>query len=137
VADQRRRYTDDVPDEVTTRLRSICLALPDAHEQRAWVGTRWMVRKRTFAQVLGVAFDGGEPRVVLAFRSGGEELEALRRAGPPFVVLGWGRDALGMVLDDPDWSEVTELVTESFCLMAPKKLAALVDRPGTAPNSGA
>jgi hypothetical protein len=42
-----------------------------------------------------------------------------------------------MVLDDPDWSEVTELVTESFCLMAPKKLAALVDRPGTAPNSGA
>jgi len=36
---------------------------------------------------------------------------------------------MGMVLDDPDWDEVGELVTESFCVMAPRKLAPLVDRP--------
>jgi hypothetical protein len=45
-------------------------------------------------------------------------------------MLGWGRDAVGMVLDDDtDWDEVGELVTDSFCVMAPKKLVALVDRP--------
>jgi hypothetical protein len=33
---------------------------------------------------------------------------------------------MGLVLDDPDWDEVAELVTESFCVMAPKKLVARV-----------
>jgi hypothetical protein len=88
-----------------------------------------MVRKRTFAHVLGVEQADADPVVVLSFRSEGEELEVLRRAGHPFLVLGWGRDAMGMVLDDPDWDEVAELVTESFCVMAPKKLTTLVDRP--------
>jgi predicted DNA-binding protein (MmcQ/YjbR family) len=130
MSEAKRRYTDDVPDDVVTRLRDLCLALPDAHEQRAWAGTRWMVRKRTFAHVLGVAADDAAPKVVLSFRSAGEELEALRHAGHPFFVLGWGRDAIGIGLDDDiDWNEVRELITESYCVLAPKKLAALVDRP--------
>ncbi len=125
-----RRYTDDVPDDVEERLRAICLALPDAYEEKAWVGVRWMVRKRTFAHVLGVAVGDEEPRVVITFRAAGEELEVLRNAGFPFSFLGWGRDAMGMVLhDDTDWEEVRELLTESFCVMAPQKLVALVDRP--------
>lgn len=132
MAGAKRRYTDDVPDDVTTRLRGVCLALPDAYEEQAWAGTRWMVRKRTFAHILGVEEEGADPVVVLSFRSGGEELEVLRRTGHPFFVLGWGRDAMGMVLDDPDWNEVAELVTESFCVLAPKKLTSIVDRPTTA-----
>lgn len=124
-----RRYTDDVPDDIEALVRKRCLALPEAYEERAWVGTRWMVRKRTFAHVLGVEVDAG-PLVVLSFRSAGEELDTLRGAGHPFFVLGWGRDALGLVLDaDTDWDEVRELVTESFCVLAPKKLIALIDRP--------
>ena len=134
MADGKRRYTDDVPDNVEIRLRKLCLELPDAYEERAWVGTRWMVRKRTFAHVLGVEVDDAAPLVVLSFRSAGEELEVLRHASHPFFVLGWGRDAMGMVLDDgTDWEEVRELVTESFCVLAPKKLIALVDRPTVAP----
>ena len=129
MADARRRYTDDVPDDIEALVRERCLALPDAYEERAWVGTRWMVRKRTFAHVLGVERGAG-PLVVLSFRSAGEELDTLRNAGHPFFELGWGRDALGMVLDaDTDWDEVRELLTESFCVLAPKKLIALVDRP--------
>jgi hypothetical protein len=31
--------------------------------------------------------------------------------------------------EDTDWAEVAELVTESYCFLAPKKLLALVDRP--------
>ena len=130
MAEPTRRYTDDVPDEVEIELREICLELPDAYEERAWVGTQWMVRNRTFAHVLGVGLDGGTPVVVLAFRSAGEELEVLRHAGHPFFELGWGRDAMGMVLDeDVDWDEVRELVTESYCVLAPKKLVAMIDRP--------
>jgi hypothetical protein len=129
MAGTKRRYTDDVPGDVEVRLRERCLALPEAYEEPAWVGTRWMVRKRTFAHVLGVEVDAG-PLVVLSFRSAGEDLEALRHAGHPFFVLGWGRDALGMVIDAAtDWDEVQELVTDSFCVLAPKKLVALVDRP--------
>lgn len=124
-----RRYTDEVPAAIEARVRERCLALPEAYEEPAWVGTRWKVRTRSFAQVLGVA-EGAEELVVLAFRSAGDELEALRHAGPPFLVLGWGRDAMGLALDEStDWDEVRELVIESYCLMAPKRLAALVERP--------
>ena len=127
---ETRRYTDDVSEAVRARLREICLGLPDVYEERAWVGTRWMVRKRTFAHVLGVDVANEGPSVVLTFRSAGSELEALRHAGPPFYVLGWSRNALGMVLDTgTDWDEVRELMIESFCVMAPKKLIALVNRP--------
>jgi hypothetical protein len=35
-----------------------------------------------------------------------------------------------MVLDAAvDWDEVAELLTESYCVLAPKKLGELVDRP--------
>ena len=132
MAGGKRRYTDGVPNDVVIRLREVCLELPDAYEERAWVGTRWMVRRRTFAHVLGVEVDDANASVVLSFRSAGEELAMLCHAGRPFFVLGWGRDAMGMVLDDDtDWDEVRELVTESFCVMAPKKLIALVNRPTT------
>ena len=54
----------------------------------------------------------------------------LRNAGHPFFYAGWGRDVVGMVLEDAtDWDEVAELLTESYCVLAPKKLVALVDRP--------
>ena len=129
----KRRYTDGVPEDVEIRLREVCLRLPDAYEERAWVGTRWMVRKRTFAHVLGVEVGDADAVVVLSFRAAGDELETLRHAGHPFFVLGWGRDAMGMVLDsDTDWDEVRELVTESFCVLAPKMLVARVDRPASA-----
>lgn len=126
----RRTYVDDVPDDVVDRLRAICAELPDAYEEAAWVGVRWRVRKKTFAHVLAVDEAGADRHVVLTFRSEGDELEVLRRAGPPFYVLGWGRDALGVRIDDrTDWDELRELVTDSFCVMAPKKLGALVNRP--------
>lgn len=119
----------DPPDEVVARVRVACAHLPEIHEQKAWAGTRWMVRQRNFAQVLGVDRDG-EHLVVLTFRSQGPELEVLQRTGHPFFRLGWGREVMGMILDDDtDWEEVAELVTESYCMLAPKKLVARVDRP--------
>ena len=116
--------------DVVARIASTALALPDAYEEHAWVGTRWRVRTRTFAHVLGVDDPVDGAHVVMTFRAAGEELEALRHAGPPFHILGWGRDAMGLTLDDAtDWDEVAELVVESYCVLAPRKLVALVDRP--------
>ena len=67
---------------------------------------------------------------MLVFRSSGPELVALRNAGPPFFYAGWGRDVIAMTIDSAtDWGEVGELLTESYCVMAPKKLQALVERP--------
>jgi predicted DNA-binding protein (MmcQ/YjbR family) len=122
------------------RMRKICMALPDAYEEEAWAGLRWRVRTRTFAHILTVEGRTTSAHVrasmaeglttLVTFRSQGEELEMLRASGHPFFYAGWGRDVVGMILDDKtDWDEVAELMTESFCVMAPKKLVALVARP--------
>lgn len=122
-------YVDPEP-AIVAQVAERCLALPDAWDEPAWVGHRFLVRKKNFAHVLGVCDDHGVTSTVMSFRSPDMEREVLVASGHPFFVLGWGRDAVGMVLDaTTDWDEVTELVTESYCLLAPKKLVALVDRP--------
>lgn len=130
----------DAPSEIVERLRVACLALPDVYEEEAWVGTRWCVRKKNFAHVVPIkdawppayvrAVGSDADRCILTFRSTGEELAALSAHGPPFFKPPWWHDIVGMVIDDDtDWDEVVELVTESYCVLAPAKLAALVQRP--------
>jgi len=133
----------DVPDQLVARLRAVCLALPDAYEEQAWVGTRWRVRTKTFAHVLTItdewppAYARDAPFVgvatVLTFRSTGQELDALVNAGLPFYKPRWHPEVVGMIVeDDVDWAEVDELLTESYCVLAPKKLSARVRRPDPA-----
>lgn len=123
------------------RVAEIALALPDAYEEDAWVGVRWRVRTRTFAHVAPA--DGSspaidlaagappEPAVVMTFRSSGDELDTLVAIGHPYFKPVWSPTVVGVHLTaETDWTEVAELVTESYCLLAPKKLAALVPRPG-------
>ncbi|MDP1792514.1 MAG: MmcQ/YjbR family DNA-binding protein [Acidimicrobiales bacterium] len=128
----------EVPTRVIGKLRKICAGLPETHEEAAWTGKRWMVRKRTFAHVLAVEGNSspafvrasGRPDdvVVMTFRSMGPELVALRNAGHPFFAPGWGHNVVGIVLDDnTDWGEVAELLADSYCVLAPKKLAALIN----------
>ncbi|HYJ67926.1 MAG TPA: MmcQ/YjbR family DNA-binding protein [Nocardioidaceae bacterium] len=133
----------DVPLEIVERLRAACRVLPEAYEEEAWVGVRWRIRKRTIAHLRPVRRDqpGHEaayalspdadgPLSVMTFRSPSPEYEVLINAGRPFYRLDWGDDVVGMLLDgDTDWDEVAELLIESYCLLAPKSLAALVDRP--------
>ena len=83
-------------------VRAIALALPDAYEEQAWVGTRWRVRGRTFAHLLTIedgrpegharAAGTAGPCRILTFRSSGLELETLRRTGPPFFAPPWRGD---------------------------------------------
>jgi hypothetical protein len=71
------------------------------------------------------AFDVDGDATVVTFRAVHEEREALTSQGKPFYYAGWGRDAMGMLLDDDtDWDEVGELLTDSYCMLAPQRLAA-------------
>ena len=104
------------------RMRAIAMALPEATEEVTW-GTdiNFRVRKKIFA------FPGsGGTLTVKAER---EELPALlddaRFSPAPYLARGgWVR--MDLTSGTIDWSEITELIHTSYCLIAPKKLAALV-----------
>jgi len=97
-----------VAPAILERLRTVCLALPEAREEAAWVGTRWRIRTRTFAHVLVIddgwppayaraaATDG--PATVVMFRSAGPELAALIGAGPPYFTTPWRADEIGIAI---------------------------------------
>jgi hypothetical protein len=133
----------DVPAEILDRLRPVCLLFPQTYEEPAWMGIRWRIRTRTFAHVFTVDSDdhrviaraaaaGGEASCGLTFRSPVDEIDALVSGGPQFFKPSWAPDVVGILLDDDTgWTEVRELLTESYCLLAPKKLAAQVDRPSS------
>ena len=60
---------------------------------------------------------------MMVFRSTGPELVALRNTGPPFFYAGWGRDVIAMTLRGTGrLVRGRELLTESYCMLAPKKL---------------
>lgn len=133
----------DVPVDILVRLRAICLGLPEAHEEQAWVGTRWRIRTRTFAHVLGItdeyppAYSREVPLVgaatVVTFRASGQELHAITNSGHPFYKPRWHPQVVGLIIEpDADWDEIAELLTESYCLLAPRKLVALLPRPDPA-----
>jgi hypothetical protein len=129
------------PDaDVVARLGAMALALPEVYEEDAWTGVRWRVRTKTFAHVM-VAQPGFEssfrdltgiaaPTTVVTFHATGDELLALTHAGLPFYKPPWSPTIVGMVIaDDTDWSEVADLVTESYRVCAPRKLTRLMDDP--------
>lgn len=132
---------DDVelPTGIVDRLRSICATLPEVVEEPAWTGRRWCVRKKNFAHLVFISngwppayasaagVDG--PATVLTFRSKTAARGAPTFSRHPYFKPVWFDDIAGMVLDDEtDWHEVAELVIDSYCLLAPKKLVASVTR---------
>ncbi|WP_139980740.1 MmcQ/YjbR family DNA-binding protein [Nocardioides litoris] len=123
------------PLDLVERVGTLARALPEADEEEAWTGVRWRVRTRTFAHVHVLAGHWAErwspglgERTVVTFRSCGDELLALEAHGLPFLKPDWAPTVVAMVLDDEtDWAEVAELVNESYRLLAPRKLARLLD----------
>lgn len=109
------------------RLVALCSGLPEAARQ----GERhiqFLVRRRTFAYYLDDHH--GDGRIALCCKVPAGDLEALvaldpeRFFTPPYLgPRGW----VGLRLDlaDLDWDEVARLVTCSYGLVAPRRLAAL------------
>jgi hypothetical protein len=100
--------------------------LAECVEEPAWTGVRWRVGKATVAH----AFGGEDGLFRITFRAEPDEAEAFHHMGPPYFKASWGTNIAGMILDDDtDWSELAELLTDSYCIQAPARLADLVERP--------
>jgi hypothetical protein len=70
----------------------------------------------------------GQPVPLLVLRADRYERAALLSTGRPYFVPRAGRDRIGVLLTgDTDWEEIRELVTESYRILAPKRLTALLD----------
>jgi hypothetical protein len=116
-----------VPEEMVRRLGAILGDLPECREETAWVGTCWRVGQSTVAHVFG----GEDQLFRITFRAEADEVMAFEHLGAPYFRAGWGRNVVGLLLDDDtDWDELAELLTDSYCLQAPATLASRVPRPG-------
>lgn len=119
-----------MPPRPLARLRRLCLALPEAHEVEAWGEPTFRVRNKMFATYASAAshHGGGRPAVWCKAAPANQELMVRgapdRFFVPPYVgPSGW----IGVYLDGAvDWAELAELLQDSFRLVAPKRLAALL-----------
>lgn len=113
-----------------TRLRKLCLALPEAHEVEAWGEPTFRVRNKMFATFASADTHHGNGRPAVWLKAGKGNQAAMiadapdRYFVPPYVgPSGW----VGVHLDgDTDWAEVAELVKDAWRLTAPKKLLVLL-----------
>jgi hypothetical protein len=114
------------------RLVRLCRTLPEvtvtAHHQH--VG--FTVGGRTFAW--HVDDEHGDGRVAVLCKAAQGENTALVASDPhrfylPRYVGKRGWVGLRLDLQDVDWGEVAELVADSYRLVAPRRLAALVAQP--------
>jgi hypothetical protein len=138
-----------LPAKVLAKVRAVCLALPDAYEEMAWAGIRWMIGKRNFAHLVRIdagwppayaraaASDG--PLVVLTVRTSPELRDVLCEAGARFFHAPWGTrwgtKVVGIKLEGTiDWKELEMLVTESYRLLAPRR-STTVRRRRSVPQS--
>jgi predicted DNA-binding protein (MmcQ/YjbR family) len=109
--------------DAAQKLRSICLALPEAIEIGMRCGPSYRIEDKIFANERVV--DGrlsvwgktppGSQAMLLA--------DPERFFSPPYYgVKRW----VGMRLDEaPDWNEVAAFVKRSYRLVAPKRLSAI------------
>ena len=111
------------------RVRTLCLALPQAFEVEAWNHPTFRVGGGRGKMFCIAAEDGSSIRL----KADPVEREALLEQGGPFYMppyvgaKGW----VGIDLAHPrtDWEEVAELIATAYCLIAPKRLAREVTRP--------
>ena len=114
-----------------TRLREICLAMPEATEKPFGGHTdpTWRVRDKIFVMFNNTEHDGSNcTSLWCKAPSGAQEVlvgsDPERFFVPPYVGHnGW----VGVRLDRAiDWDLVTELVTDSYRMTAPKRLVAIL-----------
>ncbi|WP_439594404.1 MmcQ/YjbR family DNA-binding protein [Falsiroseomonas sp.] len=107
----------------TTRLRRLCLSLPEVTEVETWEQPTFRVRGRIFAML-----HLGEHGLAVWFKAPPGSQELLVEAAPdrffrpPYLgPKGW----VALRLAGPvDWAEAEALIRRSYSLIAPKRLAA-------------
>ena len=113
---------------VLERLRRLCLALPDAHEVEAWGEPTFRVRNKIFAMYADAANHHGNGRAAVWCKAAPGNQSLMVAAAParffvpPYVgPSGWVGVRLGR---GTDWTEVAELLADSYRLVAPRRLVA-------------
>ncbi|MEM7305397.1 MAG: MmcQ/YjbR family DNA-binding protein [Planctomycetota bacterium] len=110
-----------------TRVRKICLALPEATEKEAWGAPTFRVRDKMFA--IYAENHHGDGRIALWCNApvGAQQVlvhaEPDRFFVPPYMgPRGW----IGLLLDQLDDDAVAQHAREGYRKVAPKKLLALL-----------
>ena len=122
----------EVPEDIFERVRTLCLALPEvtvrvdgSRSRKRSTAHSFDIRRRSFCLLVAWEDSAGKPVPLLVLRADPDEREVLLAIGHPFFASRAGRDRIGVVLtDDADWEEIRDLVTESYRILAPKKLTA-------------
>ncbi len=112
------------------RLRSLCLAFPEAHEVEAWGAPTFRVKNKLFAMHASPENHHGAGREAVWVKATHMTQDLLVRAQPtryfvpPYVgKSGW----VGVKLDGrTGWKTLADLLRDAYVLTAPKKLVALL-----------
>jgi hypothetical protein len=123
-----------MPPRPLTRLRRLCLALPEAYEVEAWGEPTFRVRNKLFAMYADAGDHHGDGRAAVWCKAAPGNQGLMVRAAPdrffvpPYVgPSGW----IGVYLDrGADWDELAELLRDAYRLTAPKRLLARLEREG-------
>jgi hypothetical protein len=125
----------EIPHDIVERVSTLCLALPEVTvrvdeslvEDRS-TAYSFDVRRRSFCLLVARKDPVGHPAPLLVLRAAPTERGALLHTGHPFFAPRAGPGRIGVMLThDTDWQEIRELVTDSYRILAPKKLIALLD----------
>lgn len=115
-----------------TRLRKLCLALPEAHEVEAWGEPTFRVRNKLFAMHANANNHHGGGRAAAWIKASPDNQDLMVRTAPdrffvpPYVgVSGW----VGVWLDRRvDWDELADLLRDAYRMTAPKRLLAKLEK---------
>ena len=116
------------------RLRSLCLALPEATEKVAWGEPTFRVRDKIFAMYDNNHHGAGHIAVWCKAPPGVQEIlvsaDPKKFFRPPYVGhKGW----IGVRLDRKvDWDEIADILEDSYRMTAPKRLCAALPPSRTA-----
>jgi hypothetical protein len=125
-----RRGAPKGVEEMSAAVRQICVALPETTAHSDGWGQNYVVRRRSFCLYLAPDSPANNRVPILVLRSTDDDREMYLAMGRPFFEIPKNDKRIGFVLGDrTDWDEVRELVTDSYCMIAPKKLIALLDLP--------
>jgi hypothetical protein len=110
------------------RLRALCTALPEVTEKTSHGEPTWFVRK----VFLTYADHHHDDRVGFWCAAAPGVQEELLAAGPdrffrPPYVGGRGWLGVWLDVDDLDWDEIAEIVTDAYRQIAPRRLVAQLD----------
>ena len=114
-------------DDQLKRVRRICLALPEATEKTAWGAPTFRVRDKQFAMFAENHHGDGRIALWCHAPKGAQEVliasEPERFFRPPYVgPRGW----IGLLLKAHSDEQLALHVREAYCMVAPRKLQALL-----------